>query len=48
MQNLLQLLRELKAPQIESRVFIMPIDKRVDKSTIQYQLQLDLETKQKE
>ena len=48
MQNLLHLLKELNVPQIESKVFVMSIDKKADKPSINYQLQLELDTKQKD
>lgn len=48
MHNLLNLLKELNVPQIESKVVILPIDKKVDKPLIHYQLQLELDTRQKD
>lgn len=47
MQDLLHLLKELNVPQVESKVFIMSIDKKADTPPINYQQQLELDTKQK-
>lgn len=47
MQDLLQLLKELNVPQVESKIFIMPIDPKEEELQINYQQHLDLDTEQK-
>ncbi|WP_185806783.1 hypothetical protein [Bacillus sp. HMF5848] len=44
MQNLLKLLQELKVPNIEPKIMIVPIDKSNPQEDY-YQLQLDLNTR---